>query len=145
MALLNEEDFSFAPRTSSSTISRPKLALIIGDSTSYSAAQTRKTRFWTPTAVRVGKAGRELGESVSHYFPTPFSPSIGHFFPTPFSPCAESVPDDGVYADMENPSLGYIDELPPIDGGRRAWLFLLGAFGVEGVMWGTALILKASP
>lgn len=26
--------------------------------------------------------------------------------------------------------------LPPIDGGRRAWLFMFGAFIIEGFMWG---------
>jgi hypothetical protein len=27
--------------------------------------------------------------------------------------------------------------LPPIDGGRRAWLFMIGAFMIEGLLWGT--------
>ena len=30
--------------------------------------------------------------------------------------------------------------LPPVDGGRRAWLFMLGAFMVEGLLWGLSLL-----
>ena len=26
--------------------------------------------------------------------------------------------------------------LPPVDGGRQAWAFMLGAFMIEGLMWG---------
>lgn len=26
--------------------------------------------------------------------------------------------------------------LPPVDGGRQAWAFMIGAFMIEGLMWG---------
>ena len=26
--------------------------------------------------------------------------------------------------------------LPPVDGGQQAWAFMLGAFMIEGLMWG---------
>jgi hypothetical protein len=39
-------------------------------------------------------------------------------------------------------TIGYVenidkdDVLPPVDGGRQAWAFMLGAFMIEGLMWG---------
>ncbi|KAI9711427.1 MAG: hypothetical protein M1812_007172 [Candelaria pacifica] len=36
----------------------------------------------------------------------------------------------------EEQNASAVDALPPADGGRRAWLFLLGGFIVEGLVWG---------
>jgi hypothetical protein len=30
--------------------------------------------------------------------------------------------------------------LPPVDGGQQAWAFMLGAFMIEGLMWGKYLL-----
>jgi hypothetical protein len=35
---------------------------------------------------------------------------------------------------VENIDKDYI--LPSVDGGRQAWAFMLGAFMIEGLMWG---------
>ena len=32
--------------------------------------------------------------------------------------------------------------LPPVDGGREAWLFLVGSFFIEALVWGKRLFLK---
>ena len=34
------------------------------------------------------------------------------------------------------PELGHVS-LPPVDGGKVAWLFLAAAFVVEALVWGT--------
>lgn len=31
--------------------------------------------------------------------------------------------------------------LPPVDGGRAAWLFLLGSYLIETLLWGTGFVL----
>jgi hypothetical protein len=31
-------------------------------------------------------------------------------------------------------------ELPPVDGGRKAWLFMVGAFMIEGILWGKSFL-----
>jgi len=45
------------------------------------------------------------------------------------------APQPAANTEFENIDVGDVD-LPPIDGGRRAWLFMVGAFMVEGLMWG---------
>jgi hypothetical protein len=47
---------------------------------------------------------------------------------------------DKVSADLEKFRFGG----PLIDGGRKAWVFLLGAFAVDGVMWGIIALLLSS-
>jgi hypothetical protein len=40
--------------------------------------------------------------------------------------------------DLKDADIEKLDvlELPPIDGGRRAWSFLIGAFMIEGLLYG---------
>jgi len=49
------------------------------------------------------------------------------------------APRPAANTEFENIDGGNVD-LPPIDGGRQAWLFMVGAFMVEGLMWGKYLI-----
>ena len=35
--------------------------------------------------------------------------------------------------------------LPPVDGGKDAWLFLFSAFGLEVLVWGTTSTAPAHP
>jgi hypothetical protein len=59
------------------------------------------------------------------------------------------VPVSSISRTVEKEGRGHSidgDGLPPVDGGRKAWLFMLGAFLTEGFMWGKSFIRpKLSP
>jgi hypothetical protein len=59
-------------------------------------------------------------------------------------PNSESAPVSA--PDSQNGDLiAHIDDpefsLPPVDGGKDAWLFLAGAFMIEALVWGMCLVL----
>lgn len=41
-----------------------------------------------------------------------------------------------VGGDLESPSTSFIPALPPVDGGKQAWLFLAAATTIEALVWG---------
>jgi hypothetical protein len=61
----------------------------------------------------------------------------------PSKPCniLDMVNGDSLREHSEN-STEYVENidkdviLPSVDGGRQAWAFMLGAFMIEGLMWG---------
>lgn len=54
-----------------------------------------------------------------------------HFIDTQDAAQASSL-----HYDSSGPSAVVSQTLPPVDGGRRAWLFLLGCFMLDGIVWG---------
>lgn len=52
--------------------------------------------------------------------------------PTDPRPPETSASDD-LFLDVDSP---FISNLPPADGGRKAWLFLAGATVIEALVWG---------
>ena len=54
----------------------------------------------------------------------PFEPNTGE--------TSQNGPKEG---DLESP-INYIDVLPPVDGGRQAWSFLIAATILETLIWG---------
>lgn len=60
-------------------------------------------------------------------------------YPQPTATVAEVAPsiiseDGSGILDIKEEEVELV--LPPVDGGRKAWLFLFGAFMIEGILYG---------
>ena len=87
-----------------------------------------------------GIAGsRPLSQSIEDAFPNIYR-TLSTSQPRRHPAIRDSwtAPHPAANAELENVDGENVD-LPPIDGGRRAWLFMVGAFMVEGLMWGKYL------
>lgn len=76
-------------------------------------------------ALEVFTRSNDAEELWKHFFNVPLLPEL-----LTYQPSAQlSLPSIQANADHQ-------DELPPSDGGRRAWLFMVGGFMIEGLIWG---------
>lgn len=55
---------------------------------------------------------------------------------TPFIDTQNAAQASPLHYDSSGPGAAVLQTLPPVDGGRRAWLFLLGCFMLDGIVWG---------
>jgi hypothetical protein len=78
-------------------------------------------------------ATRQGSLSVVNGFPNPFGINEPESTPDITEQASESDPEKIPVTTSEE------DTLPPCDGGRRAWAFLLGAATIEGFMGGARL------
>ena len=88
-----------------------------------------KPSLWILTKAAVNKPRDDLDESISRSFTSPFA-----IFPSPTQAFVSSV----------NVEFDGHGQAPPIDGGLKAWSFLVGAFMIEGIMWGNLFSVPAS-
>jgi hypothetical protein len=86
---------------------------------------------WAMT-YSLGRSATRKGSSVvKNGFPTPFGINEPESSPNIIEQPSETDPEKTVpVAKSEE------NALPPFDGGRRAWAFLLGAATIEGLMGG---------
>lgn len=99
--------------------------------TSLARVPSGHLTLWAITKLLGRSATRKGSLVVENGFPNPFGINEPESSPNIIEQPSESDPEKTVpVAKSEE------NALPPFDGGRRAWAFLLGAATIEGFMWG---------
>lgn len=79
------------------------------------------------------EAGGRKAESVVDPTRLSYDP---HLCPVE-APISSAPPsDDNIVADSSDEHERQMADLPPVDGGKDAWLFLAACFAVEALVWG---------